>query len=96
MNWDQIVNKITPHIVKIETQTKYGTGFLSLYNENKTLCGVATALHVVNHADDWQQPIRIQHHASGETVFLEQNNRAGISQIYQGGSNNQEITGIAR
>ena len=75
MNWDQIVNKITPHIVKIETQTKYGTGFLSLYNENKTLCGVATALHVVNHADDWQQPIRIQHHASGETVFLEENNR---------------------
>ena len=76
MNWDQIVKRIAPHIVKIETQTGYGTGFLSLYNENKTLCGVATALHVVNHADDWQQPIRIRHHSSEETVFLEENERA--------------------
>ena len=75
MNWDQIVNRITPHIVKIETQKGYGTGFLSLYNENKTFCGVATALHVVNHADDWQQPIRLCHHSSRETVFLEENER---------------------
>ena len=52
MNWDQIVNKTRPHIVKIETQTGSGTGFLSLYNEDKTFCGVATALHVVSHADD--------------------------------------------
>ena len=53
MNWNQIVKRVTPHIVKIETQTGYGTGFLSLYNENKTLCRVATALYVVNHVDDW-------------------------------------------
>jgi hypothetical protein len=53
MNWDQIVSKITPHIVKIETQTGYGTGFLFLYNEDQTLCGIATALHIVGHADDW-------------------------------------------
>ena len=75
MNWDQIVNKIRPHIVKIETQTGYGTGFLFLYNENKTFCGVATALHVVSHADEWQQPIRLRGHSSGQTVFLEANDR---------------------
>ena len=75
MNWDQIVDRITPHIVKVETQTGYGTGFLSLYSENKTLCGVATALHVVDHADDWQQPIRISHEASDQTIFLEENSR---------------------
>ena len=75
MNWDQIVNKTKPHIVKIETQTSNGTGFLSLHNEDKTFCGVATALHVVSHADDWQQPIRLRHHLSGKTLFLEQNNR---------------------
>ena len=76
MNWDQIVDKITPHIVKIETQTGYGTGFLLLYNENKTFCGVATALHVVEHADNWQQPIRILHQASSQTIlFLEENDR---------------------
>lgn len=75
MNWAQIVNKVTPHIVKIETQTGYGTGFLLLYNEKKTFCGIATALHVVEHAESWQQPIRILHHASNETIFLPESNR---------------------
>ena len=75
MNWDQIVDKITPHIVKIETQSGHGTGFLFLYNENKTFCGIATALHVVRDADNWQQPIRIRHHLSGEPVFLEASHR---------------------
>ena len=71
MNWDPIVDKITPHIVKIETQYGSGTGFLTLYNEDKILCGVATARHVVAQADEWQQPIRLRHHSSGETVFIE-------------------------
>ncbi len=81
MNWDQIVEKITPHIVKIETQSGHGTGFLLLYNENKTFCGVATALHVVIDADKWQQPIRIRHHSSGETVFLESSRRSIITDL---------------
>ena len=75
MNWDQIVDRIAPHIVKIETQTGYGTGFLLLYNEDKALCGVATALHVVDHADKWQQPIRISHYTSDHTIFLEESSR---------------------
>jgi hypothetical protein len=75
MEWDKIVAKITPHIVKIETQTGSGTGFLSLYNEDKTLCGVATAWHVVRQADDWQQPIRLWNHSQSETVFLKANER---------------------
>lgn len=75
MNWDQIVEKITPHIVKIETQSGHGTGFLSLYNQDKTFCGVATAMHVVSHADEWHQPIRMHHQSSGERVFLEENDR---------------------
>jgi hypothetical protein len=64
MNWDQVVQKVTPYIVKIETPTGYGTGFLSLYNEDKTWCGIATAAHVVGDADEWQKPIRIRHHES--------------------------------
>ena len=75
MNWDQIVSKVAPYIVKIETQTGHGTGFLSLYNETKTLCGIATALHVVAHADEWKQPIKIIHYGSNEFIFLEEGNR---------------------
>ena len=71
MNWDIIVDKLNSHIVKIETQDGHGTGFLALYNEDKTLCGVATAMHVVARADEWQQPIRLKHHLSGKTVFIE-------------------------
>ncbi|MCG8345987.1 MAG: serine protease [Chlorobiales bacterium] len=75
MNWDQIVTKITPYIVKIETQSGYGTGFLFLYNESKTWCGVATAMHVVDHAEEWQQPIRIRHKQTDNAVFLKESER---------------------
>ena len=75
MDWNQIVNKTRPHIVKIETQSGYGTGFLILYTESKVFCGIATSLHIVSHADEWQQPIRLRHHSSGQMVFLEANNR---------------------
>ena len=49
MNWYQIVTKITPYLVKIETQSGHGTGFLFMYNENKTWCGVATAREIKGH-----------------------------------------------
>ena len=29
MNWDQAIAAISPHVVKIETPTGYGTGFLA-------------------------------------------------------------------
>lgn len=70
MNWDQVVQRVTPYIVKIETPTGYGTGFLSLYNEDKTWCGIATAAHVVSDADEWQKPIKIRHQDSPDVLFL--------------------------
>lgn len=75
MNWDQIVQKVTPYIVKIETPTGYGTGFLSLYNEDKTWCGISTAAHVVSDADEWQKPIRIRHQGSPEVLLLQPKDR---------------------
>jgi hypothetical protein len=58
------------HIVRIETPRGHGTGFLCLYNETKTFCGIATAMHVVDHADEWQEPIRIYHQPTTKTAFL--------------------------
>lgn len=75
MEWDQIVKKIEPYIVKIETPTGSGTGFLCVYNENKTWCGIATALHVVDYANDWQQSVKIHHTVSGKSSFLKENQR---------------------
>ena len=75
MNWDQVVKKFAPHVLKIETPSGHGTGFLFLYNDTNTWCGIATAEHVVAHADDWQQPIKIHHPHSGKTIFLKQDER---------------------
>ena len=77
MNWDQIVRKVKPYIVKIETPTESGTGFLCLYNDDKSWCGIATASHVVNYAEEWQQPIKIIHQ-SKEPLFLKEADRAII------------------
>jgi hypothetical protein len=73
MNWDPIVNKVTPSVVRIETPHGHGTGFFCLCNEARTICGIATAHHVIDHADVWQDPIRIIH-ASG-TAFLPEQER---------------------
>jgi hypothetical protein len=64
---------VSPYVVKIETPNGHGTGFVCIYNERKTFVGIATALHVVAHADEWQQPVRIQHQASKTTTFLREN-----------------------
>lgn len=74
MSWDTIVKKVKPYIVQIETPTGRGTGFLCLYNDDKQWCGIATALHVVDGADNWQQPIRITNF-TGEKVFLKEAQR---------------------
>lgn len=75
MNWNQIVSKVTPYIVKIETPMGNGTGFLCFYNEDKSLCGVSTALHVVDYAEEWQQPIRLTHHESKHNKLLKESDR---------------------
>ena len=70
MDWDNVVQKVTPYIVKIETPANSGTGFLLSYNDNRSWCGIATALHVVSNADSWQQPIKIHNHNFSKTAFL--------------------------
>ncbi len=70
MNWEKVIQEVTPYIFKIETPAGDGTGFLYLYNEDKTICGVATALHVIDYANTWKQPIRLTHHSSSGILFL--------------------------
>jgi hypothetical protein len=81
MNWEPVVQKITPYIFKIETPAGHGTGFLYLYNDNKTWCGVATALHVVDYANTWKQPIRLTHHSSSEQIFLKDSEYIVITDV---------------
>ncbi len=75
MNWDSVVRQVSPYIVKIETPTGSGTGFLCAYNEDRTFCCVATALHVVADTDEWQQPMRLRTHDFQKTIFLKESDR---------------------
>jgi hypothetical protein len=75
MNWDSIVSKVSPYIVKIETPSGSGTGFLCFYSDNKIFCGIATARHVVADADKWQQPIRIHNYNFSKSKMLKEADR---------------------
>jgi Trypsin-like peptidase domain len=70
MNWDSAIKAMRPHVVKIATPAGFGTRFLAFYNHDSSWCGIATAAHVVSHADEWQQPIRIQSEETGTVKFL--------------------------
>jgi len=75
MNWDDVIKKAAPYVVKIETPAGSGTGYLCTYNDSKSFCIVATALHVIADADAWQQPIRIHNHDFTKTTFLKEDDR---------------------
>ncbi len=79
MNWNSIVDKVAPYVVKIETPSGHGTGFLCLYNQDKTFLEIATARHVVSKADEWQEPLRIRHYPTSTTQFFKESDRAILS-----------------
>lgn len=73
--WPFAIEVLAPFVVKITTPRGSGTGFF--VSSTKTgLCAVATAAHVVDHAHYWDEPLRINHHASGETRLLRPPDRA--------------------
>lgn len=70
MHWSDAVNESLPCIVKIETPTGHGTGFLCFFHQEKPMWAVATAGHVIFHADKWMEPIRIYTHDGAKSILL--------------------------
>jgi hypothetical protein len=75
MNWNAVVARVMPSIVKIETPSGHGTGFLCFYNEDRSFCGIATACHVIAHAEKWQEPIRITNFDGSLNTLLKEPDR---------------------
>lgn len=69
-DWAKAVETIRAHTVKVETPSGSGTGFLITYREQTSFYGIATAYHVIQHAHDWGEPIRLTHADSGVSRFL--------------------------
>ena len=74
--WKNAFEQIAPFIFKISTPRGWGTGFLFAETANKSVCGIATAAHVIDKAHIWEEPIRISHYESGTSIFLKEPNRA--------------------
>jgi len=74
--WAAAVETLAPHVVRISTPRGFGTGFLISNGKNNSICGIATAAHVVDHAHFWEEPIRIDHLSSEESVVLRRGDRA--------------------
>lgn len=62
-------------MVRIETPGGHGTGFIVKPPPEGKLTTIATANHVIDHADIWRQPMNITHFPSGKQVFLDVNSR---------------------
>lgn len=75
MSWNKCYENILPYVFAIETPEGSGSGVYVATNSAKNLAVVATAAHVVEHADDWRLPIKLKHHSSGKESFLQASER---------------------
>jgi len=74
--WSNAVEVITPHVVRISTPEGSGTGFLISNGATSGVCGIATAAHVIDHAHYWEEPIRIEHFESSQSIVVRRDQRA--------------------
>ncbi|MBN1169384.1 trypsin-like peptidase domain-containing protein [Candidatus Woesebacteria bacterium] len=75
MEWREGVEILEPYIVSVNTPNCSGTGFAIAYSSNLELCGIATAAHVISHAHYWEEPVRLTHYTTKESVLLRQADR---------------------
>ena len=73
-DWSVALEIIKKHTFKILTPNGSGTGFL-LTKRAGDVCGIATALHVVDHANQWEEPIKLINAASKSEVILHPKDR---------------------
>lgn len=76
--WNDVFELVRPYVVRISTPSGSGTGFLVSRSPDGSFLALATAAHVVDHVHYWEQPIRIQHFASGKSLLLRHGERAII------------------
>ncbi len=76
MESQDIIEKVKICVVKIFTPGGLGTRFFLCRSISTELIGIATAYHVVDHANEWQEPIKIYHQESNKTVLLSHTERA--------------------
>ncbi len=74
--WFVTIDPVRPYVVQIVTPVGRGTGFLVHADDENENWVIATAAHVIGHAHEWEQPIRIVHDESEESLLLHEEDRA--------------------
>lgn len=67
--WATALELVQKYAFKISTPGGSGTGFMITAPNSQGLCGVATAHHVVGHAHQWEEPIRLTHAETGTSTI---------------------------
>lgn len=68
--WVNALKKIEPYVFEVSTPQGFGSGFQLHYSKHKGFCAIATAYHVIKHAYDWEEPIRVTHFQSKQSLLL--------------------------
>jgi len=74
--WANAVATVREHVLLIETPSGRGTGFVVPPPPGTTNPCIITAWHVIAHADQWREPIKLTHFPSGKQAFLNPDARA--------------------
>jgi hypothetical protein len=81
ISWQGAVEQIRPYVVRVATPEHSGSGFLFAFAAEGGICGIATAAHAVQSASLWEQPIRIEHTASGTERLLRPGERTIVVDV---------------
>ncbi len=69
-DWAIAVEKLKSYSFKIFTPSGGGTGFLLTVPNPEKICSIATAYHVISHAHQWEEPIKLMYSPTKEPVVL--------------------------
>ena len=73
--WAGAVKAIRDHVLLIETPGVRGTGFVIQPPPGTRFSTITTAMHVIVHAHEWREPLKLTHFPSGKQAFLDVNSR---------------------
>lgn len=75
-NWHNEFGLASRFVFQVFTPVGSGTGFLVFNSKNGLLCGIATAYHVIAHAFEWEELIKVKHYQSEKMTTLPRDKRA--------------------
>jgi len=75
IEWALALENVRKYSFQIHTPNCSGTGFQLIFKEDSQLCGIATAYHVIEHANLWEGPIRLTHTQTGFEKMLRASDR---------------------